>query len=522
VLVLHGNHDMKQYSDPGYGYLGELLASRGFILASVDENFLNGNIRGENDARGWMLLQHVKAWKAFNDSTGKPLAGKVDLHNIALMGHSRGGEAIAVAGAFNRLTHYPDDATITFDFNFDIKSLVAIAPVDGQYRPEDKPTPLENYNYFLIHGSHDGDVSTFSGLTQYERVKFTDGKPWFKSAIWVYRANHGQWNTVWNNKDAGSRSARFLDLRGLLKPEEQRRFAEVYITAFLESTLKGRREYLPMFRDHRLVGGWLPKTMYVTRFQDSDFHTAADFEDDVDVTTGNAPGIRLEGDSLATWKEAAVPFRSRNSNMGHDAVWLGWNNHIAGDDTTKMGAPASYAVTLGDSLRDAWRVDATSTIEFSLVPTDAKPGPRQPARDTTKAKADSTKKPAAKKKPPPKKKAVPDSTPFDLSVELSDAGGHAARVPLSQYGVVRRPMEAYIYIRSGRDKQRFGSLSEMVLQTYTIPVRDFARQAPTLDLTHITKVRFVFDRTQVGTIVLDNIGFSHLRPDFMLAADGSK
>ena len=41
VLVVHGNHEMEDFSDGGYAYLGELLASRGFILASVDENFLN-------------------------------------------------------------------------------------------------------------------------------------------------------------------------------------------------------------------------------------------------------------------------------------------------------------------------------------------------------------------------------------------------------------------------------------------------------------------------------------------------
>ncbi|MEO0332922.1 MAG: hypothetical protein AAF223_14775, partial [Bacteroidota bacterium] len=31
VLIVHGNHSMIDYSDGGYGYLGELLASRGFI-----------------------------------------------------------------------------------------------------------------------------------------------------------------------------------------------------------------------------------------------------------------------------------------------------------------------------------------------------------------------------------------------------------------------------------------------------------------------------------------------------------
>ena len=64
---------MKDFSDPGYAWLGELLASRGFILASIDENFLNGNARAENDARGWMLLKHLEVFRALNDSTGKPL-----------------------------------------------------------------------------------------------------------------------------------------------------------------------------------------------------------------------------------------------------------------------------------------------------------------------------------------------------------------------------------------------------------------------------------------------------------------
>src|SRR5678810_1311370 len=59
VLIVHGNHDMKDFSDPGYGYLGQHLASRGFILVSVDENFLNGNMRNENDGRAWMPVSYT-------------------------------------------------------------------------------------------------------------------------------------------------------------------------------------------------------------------------------------------------------------------------------------------------------------------------------------------------------------------------------------------------------------------------------------------------------------------------------
>ncbi|SDJ93747.1 hypothetical protein [Paenibacillus naphthalenovorans] len=41
VIVVHGNHLATDYSHPGYAYLGELLASKGYIFISIDENFLN-------------------------------------------------------------------------------------------------------------------------------------------------------------------------------------------------------------------------------------------------------------------------------------------------------------------------------------------------------------------------------------------------------------------------------------------------------------------------------------------------
>ena len=214
------------------------------------------------------------------------------MSNIAVMGHSRGGEAAAVAATFNRLKYYPDDFKQEFKFNFNIKAVVAIAPVDGQYKPTGQFTPLENVNYLLIHGSHDGDVSTAMGLRQYERLRFTDDQPWFKAVLFMYRANHGQWNTVWGNKDNGPRSGRSLDLRALIDPEEQRQFAKVVISGFLEATLHRKREYVPMFRDHRTAGAWLPKTMYTTRFQESGYHALAEFDEDVDLTTGTARGVR--------------------------------------------------------------------------------------------------------------------------------------------------------------------------------------------------------------------------------------
>lgn len=521
VLIVHGNHDMKDYSDPGYAYLGELFASRGYIFTSVDENFLNGGISGENDARGWMLLQHLKAWKTFNDSVGSPFQGRVDMNNIALMGHSRGGEAVAVAAAFNKLPRYPDNANLIFDFDFNIKAIAAIAPVDGQYQPSNKPTPLENINYLVVHGSHDGDVSSFMGLRQYSRIRYTDGKPGFKSAIWMYRANHGQWNSEWGAFDNGPRSARYLDLRGLLPEEEQRQMARVFLSAFLDATLKGKREYLPIFRDHRTIGTWLPKTMYATRFQDADFHALADFNEDVDVTTGSAPGVTIAGDSLATWKEAVLPLRSAG-NVGGFAVWLGWNNQLAGKDTTKFGPPAAYSVTLPDSLRNAWLVGTATVLEFSLAVTDEKPAPRKVAKDTTKkaagdstAKTDSAKTKTKEPKPTPKKE-VKDSTPVDLSIEVTDAAGVTVSLPVSRYGVARRPLEVTVLRRAGADKTRFGSLAEMVPQTFVIRLTEFREKDSRFDPSQLRRIRWLFDQTQAGTVVLSDIGLSNIAPTFFV------
>ena len=551
ALIVHGNHSPREFSDPGYEYLGELLASRGFILVSVDENFINGGLSGENDGRAWLLLKHLEAWKRFNETADGPFYGRVDMTNIAVMGHSRGGEAAAVAAAFNRLKYYPDDFKQEFNFNFAIKSVVALAPVDGQYKPTGRFTPLENVNYLLMHGSHDEDVAAAEGLRQYERLRFTDGQPWFKSVFFMYRANHGQWNTVWASGKGVRRSGRYLELHALIDPEAQRQFAKVVISGFLEATLHQQREYLPMFRDHRSAGAWLPKTMYTTRFQESGYHALAEFDDDIDLTTGTAPGVALAGDSLSTWNETMLMFRwKEKAPQEHNAVWLGWNNRLALDEKAeakpndkagsqpdakpqaktkadskpggkadskpeeklKLGKPASYSISVPDALRSAWSIGGGSAVYLTLAATDTKPGPRQPPRDLKKEEEEE-KAPAKPKQPPkpkePKKpKEKPDLTPVDLTVELVDADGRAARLPLSRFGIARHPMETRIYRRAGSDKSQFANLYELIPQTFVMPMADFVESAPGFDPQRLAVIRLVFDRTEAGTVVVEHVGLS--------------
>lgn len=516
VLIAHGNHDMRDFSDPGYGWIGELLASRGYIVASLDMNFINGGIRGENDARGWFFLKHLEQWRAWNAEEGHRFHGRVDMDRIALIGHSRGGEAVGHAAAFNRLKHYPDDGNFAFDFGFNIRSIIAIAPVDGQYRPADRLAPVQDVNYLVFHGSHDGDVAGFMGVRQYQRASFT-GDEGFKALVFVYQANHGQWNTVWGEKDNGPRSARILDLRTLMPAEDQRQFGRVYISAFLDATLKGERGYLPLFRDHRVAADWLPSTMYVTRFEPATFRPIATFEEDIDLATGER-GVRIEADSLATWRESLLQLRTANSpaegtSQYNNVVTIGWNNRIAGEDTTRMGRPASYTLTLPADA--SARLSSDGALQFLLTATEAMPGPRQPAADSTRADSARGERP----RPPNRRRARDDEEkpPIDLSIEVEDAAGVTAKVALSAYGPIRRPLESYILRRRDIERNRFGALAETVLQSYAIPLADFRAVQPAIDTGRLTRVRFLFDRSTAGTVLLDDIGFSKLGSDWLVA-----
>jgi len=530
VLVVHGNHDMRDFSDPGYDYLGELLASRGHILASVDENFLNGGIRGENDARGWFLLQHLHQFSRFHEEEGNPFFGKVDMDRIALIGHSRGGEAVANAAAFNRLSRYPDDANITFDFGFGIRGIISIAPVDGQYLPTGRKVVAEDVSYLTFHGSHDGDVTSFHGLRIYDRIKWnTDGAmrsagvPKLKAAVYVYRANHGQWNTVWGAHDRGPRSGRSLDLRSLISAEEQRRFAELYVSAFLELVLKENTAYLPLFRDHRVIGSWLPKTMYVTRFETDGFRELAGFEEDFDVESGSVAGVKLRGDSLSTWRESTLHLRSSNrantsASQETQAVTVGWGppdadeedsavvaaqgegggdvegsaSMVTADTAESVAGRAIYAVELGGRLAARWALGPAHSFDFTLSP--SRPDDGEGNEDD---------------EPPPMGELI--------QVEAVDAAGRVARVALGRYGPVRPPMEIYILRRRDQERQRYSQRWELIPQSYSIPLGDFVEVESALDLRQLTELRFSFDRRYRGEVVLDRIGLSELHPDFWRA-----
>lgn len=499
VLIVHGNHNMSDFSDPGYAYLGELLASRGFILSSIDENFLNGGLfhdpplKPGSAVRGWLLLEHLKLWKEWNQSAGNPFQGKVDLSHIALMGHSRGGEAAATAAAFDQMKYYPEDANIKFDYGFAIKAVVAIAPADGQYKPADEHRWIQDVSYLTLQGAQDADVSEFMGSRQWEHVKYTKRGPWFKAEIYAYRANHGQFNTVWGRTDAGKPLSWLLNLKPLMPGEEQRRISKTYISAFLEATLHERREYVPLFQDWRVGRAWLPDTLYVNRYQDASYVPLASFQEDADLTTTTAPGGSIAGENLSVWHEGHIPWRE--GNRDYNGVFLGWNR--------AKGAPAAtYTLTLPDGASAKWQLDEGSTVELSVAAMDEDAA--LPGKKTEEEK----KKEEEERKKEDKSKNKERESP-DFTVELVASDGATADVPVSKFIAIPPPFKEKFAKLAIIDEKGYEKDWEPVFQTVRIPLADF--QAPSgakrFEPGKLTAIRLKFDRTTMSVICISGIGF---------------
>ena len=253
VLFMHGNHgncrpadgsddqcaDITEYActEPGfttvpnaegYIYLQDMLAAQGIASVSISANALNCRELFLAE-RTQLLLEHLRRWQRWSTTDEAPFAGRfrgaIDMMNVGLVGHSRGGEAVSQA---------PQALMRTPIAGVALRSVFALAPTDYQ---ENSPRGVP---YLVLLPGCDGDVEDLQGLRMYDRGLTMNA--FERTQLLFASANHNYFNSEWRNDD--NRGSVCL-LRDALPAEEQRAGMEILLGDWIRTT--STRTRLPSY-----------------------------------------------------------------------------------------------------------------------------------------------------------------------------------------------------------------------------------------------------------------------------------
>ncbi|SDR91138.1 Chlorophyllase [Paenibacillaceae bacterium GAS479] len=348
VLIVHGNHIALQPSDQGYSYLGDLLAGKGYAVASVDQNFFNyspwsGISDSDMRLRAWMLLRHLEELRRLSGEPGQLLSGRLDTDKVLLIGHSRGGQAAAMAADAGRWFSGEEDLRAS------IVGVAAIAPTDMVV--EGKQAQLRDVSYLTLHGSRDADLTVFYGERQYNRTSYSAGSDGFKSAFYIQNANHSRFNSDWGTMDISLPGGLLLNQQGVLSSERQRDAAAFYIGAFADAVLGGDEQARKRLLPNTGVSTGQPGLGVLSQYNEASEQTIADFESGDKTKPGR--GVSASASPLFVWSEESLPDRNGDVKGSRGAV-LSW--HSAGQssilpDSTKVSTESVTSNSEGGWLR---------------------------------------------------------------------------------------------------------------------------------------------------------------------------
>ena len=106
---------------------------------------------------------------------------------------------------------------------------------------------------------------------------------------------------------------------------------------------------------------------------------------------------------------------------------------------------------------------------------------------------------------------------MQLTVAAIDAEGDTARVSLTGYGPLRRPLTIRVLRRRDIEDARFANPWELILQHFSIPLGDFAADNRAFEPATLRAVALIFDGSEAGTVVVDDVGLARLHPGFRAA-----
>ena len=191
-------------------------------------------------------------------------------------------------------------------------------------------------------------------------------------------------------------------------------------------------------------------------------------------------------ENLVVWRERDLPFRDK-SLQRNNAVYLGWKNAEGEQESDS----ASYGITLPEHFAQEAHLQPETVLSFALAHADERP--KRPGEKSPKGRKEESSQRTVE--------------PIDLTLELVDAHGNAARCPLSRVAPIPTPLRVRFLKLSRTNRERYGAAWEPALQTYEVPLAVFSELSPQIDLPSLRTIRWRFDRSPTGVIILDDVGF---------------
>lgn len=226
-VVVHGNG----HTYTNYAFLLEHLARNGFVAMSIHmQTGLNGL------ARANAFFDHL--------TTVNAMFGASLQNNVAVLGHSRGGEAVFKIARLNQ----------TLGLGIGLKALIALAPTDRYGR--ETISGAAAVPLFVLYGAKDDDVAGSpggtpmirqSGFSLYDRFQDQD-----KAMAFVYDASHNGFVT--HNEAFGAPPP-----PPLMTVADQQKILLAYCNAFCRLHVLGENQWQGMF-----TGEWKPPQVGAT------------------------------------------------------------------------------------------------------------------------------------------------------------------------------------------------------------------------------------------------------------------
>lgn len=222
----------------GYDYLGEELAARGFIVASISQDGIN-MVSFDYGDRARLINKHLKLWKRLDAGTGPlsetlgALTGHIGLRNVGTMGHSRGGKAVMWQASDKHRHQVPRGVRI--------KAVLPLAPVKFDHPEGDhSDTLVTRVPVGVVTSSCDGAVRE-QGQDYLDDAQEA-GTRFPAYSVSIKNANHNYYNTEWTPPgDLTDDDSRCKDRE--LSPQRQQQALVQYATAFYERFLNDDRRF---------------------------------------------------------------------------------------------------------------------------------------------------------------------------------------------------------------------------------------------------------------------------------------